>query len=124
MKEAYRENKEQLLKRLNTRETGLTEEEAEQSRKEYGLNELAEGRKKSPAAIFLGQFTDFLVLILLAAAAISAFLGDWESALVILVVITMNAILDTVQQIKAEKSLNSLKKLSAPKRRLYVRAKC
>lgn len=114
MREAYRESKEQLLKRLNTREAGLTEEEAEQSRKEHGVNELAEGKKKSPAAIFLGQFTDFLVLILLAAAAISAFLGDWESALVILVVITMNAVLDTVQQIKAEKSLNSLKKLSAP----------
>lgn len=114
MKEAYRESKEQLLKRLNTREAGLTEEEAEQSRKEHGINELAEGKKKSPAAIFLGQFTDFLVVILLAAAAISAFLGDWESALVILVVITMNAVLDTVQQIKAEKSLNSLKKLSAP----------
>lgn len=114
MKEAYRESKEQLLQQLNTREAGLTEEEAEQSRKEHGRNELAEGRKKSPAAIFLGQFTDFLVLILLAAAAISAFLGDWESALVILVVITMNAVLDTVQQIKAEKSLNSLKKLSAP----------
>ena len=114
MKEAYRESREQLLKELNTREAGLTEEEAEQSRKEHGINELAEGKKKSPAAIFLGQFTDFLVLILLAAAAISAFLGDWESALVILVVITMNAVLDTVQQIKAEKSLNSLKKLSAP----------
>lgn len=114
MKEYYQMKKEELLERLQTKETGLTEEEAEVSRVTYGRNELTEGTKKSAAVIFFGQFKDFLVIILLVAAAVSAFLEDWESALVILVVVVMNAVLDTVQQIKAEKSLSALKKMSAP----------
>lgn len=114
MKEAYQVSKEELLERLHSGECGLTEQEAGRSKEEYGRNVLSEGRRKNAVAIFVGQFRDFLVLILIVAAAISAFLGDWESALVILVVITMNAVLDTVQQLKAEKSLSSLKKLSAP----------
>ena len=64
--------------------------------------------------IFLEQFKDFLVIILIAAATVSGFLGDVESTAVILVVITINAILGTVQTVKAEQSLNSLKQLSAP----------
>lgn len=114
MKECYQVSKEELLERLQTRETGFTESEAEASRRQHGRNELTEEKKKNAAAIFFGQFKDFLVIILLVAAGVSAFLGDWESALVILIVITMNALLDTIQQIKAEKSLNSLKRLSAP----------
>ena len=77
-------------------------------------NELVEGKKKSTFQIFLEQYKDFLVIILIAAAIVSGFLGDAESAIVILVVITMNAILGTVQTVKAEQSLNSLKKLSGP----------
>ena len=73
-----------------------------------------EGKKKSTFQIFLEQYKDFLVIILIAAAIVSGFLGDAESAIVILVVITMNAILGTVQTVKAEQSLNSLKKLSGP----------
>ena len=64
--------------------------------------------------IFLEQYKDFLVIILIISAIISGFLGDAESAAVILIVITINAILGTVQTVKAEKSLNSLKKLSGP----------
>ena len=71
-------------------------------------------RKKSVFQIFLEQFKDFLVIILIISAVISGFLGDVESAIVIFVVITMNAILGTVQTVKAEQSLNSLKQLSAP----------
>ena len=80
----------------------------------YGLNELVEGKKKSTIQIFLEQFKDFLVIILIVAAVVSGILGDAESAIVILVVITINAILGTVQTVKAEQSLNSLKELSAP----------
>ena len=92
----------------------LTNEQARQNQKKYGFNELVEGKKKSVFQIFLEQFKDFLVIILIIAAIVSGFLGDAESAIVIYVVITMNAILGTVQTVKAEQSLNSLKKLSAP----------
>ena len=92
----------------------LTNEQAKENLKKYGPNELEEGKKKSVFQIFLEQFKDFLVIILIISAMISGFLGDVESAIVIFVVITMNAILGTVQTVKAEQSLNSLKQLSAP----------
>lgn len=92
----------------------LTSEQARANQEKYGFNELVEGKKKSVLHIFLEQFKDFLVIILIIAAVVSGFLGDAESAAVILIVITINAILGTVQTIKAEQSLNSLKQLSAP----------
>lgn len=92
----------------------LTSEQAKKNQETYGPNELAEGNKKSVARIFLEQFQDFLVMILIVSAIVSGFLGDVESAAVILIVITINAILGTVQTVKAEQSLSSLKQLSAP----------
>lgn len=92
----------------------LTNEQARRNQEKYGFNELSEGKKKSIFQIFLEQFRDFLVIILIIAAAVSGFLGDAESAVVILVVITVNAILGTVQTLKAEQSLDSLKQMSAP----------
>ena len=75
---------------------------------------MQEGGKKSVLRIFLEQFADFLVIILILAAVVSAVLGDVESAVVILAVITMNAVLGTVQTVKAAASLDSLKQMSAP----------
>ncbi len=92
----------------------LTSEQAKKNQQKYGWNELIEGKKKSVIHIFLEQFKDFLVIILIIAAIASGFLGDFESSVVIFVVITMNAILGTVQTVKANQSLNSLKQLSAP----------
>lgn len=92
----------------------LTSEQARKNQEIYGFNELVEGEKKSMIQIFLEQFKDFLVIILIIAAIVSGFLGDAESAAVIFIVITINAILGTVQTVKAEQSLNSLKQLSAP----------
>ncbi|MCQ4691002.1 cation-translocating P-type ATPase [Clostridium sp. SL.3.18] len=92
----------------------LTSEQARTNQEIYGFNELVEGKKKSMIQIFLEQFKDFLVIILIIAAIVSGFLGDAESAAVIFIVITINAILGTVQTVKAEQSLNSLKQLSAP----------
>ena len=86
----------------------LTSEQAKINQEKYGYNELAEGKRKSTARIFLEQFEDFLVIILIIAAIVSGFLGDAESAVVIFVVITINAILGTVQTVKAEQSLKSL----------------
>ena len=110
----YQMKKEDVLKMLETDENGLTQSKAEENRKKYGKNELAEGKKKNPFILFLEQYKDFLVIILIIAAIISGVLGDIESAVVIFVVITINAILGTVQHIKAEQSLDSLKEMSAP----------
>lgn len=110
----YQMKKEDVLKMLGTDENGLTQNQVKENQKKYGKNELAEGKKKNPFILFLEQYKDFLVIILIIAAIISGVLGDIESAIVIFVVITINAILGTVQHIKAEQSLDSLKEMSAP----------
>ena len=92
----------------------LSNQQVKINQEKYGLNELVETKAKSIPMIFLEQYKDFLVIILIIAALISGFLGDIESAIVILIVITINAILGTVQTVKAEQSLNSLKELSSP----------
>lgn len=114
MKAYYQMAKSEVRKSINGSLKPLTEEEIRKRQGEYGPNELAEGKKKTIPVIFLEQFKDFLVIILMAAALISGFLGDMESSVVILVVITINAILGTVQTVKAEQSLSSLKELSGP----------
>ena len=114
MKEIYQSSVKEVLGQMGSREEGLTIKEVEKSREKCGWNELAEGKKKSVLQIFLEQYKDFLVIILIASAIISGILGDAESAAVIVIVITMNAILGTVQTVKAEQSLQSLKKLSGP----------
>lgn len=114
MKKYYQETAKTVLECVNSRETGLTGEEVSKNRERCGWNELAEGKKKSIPQIFLEQYKDFLVLILIASAIISGILGDAESAAVIVIVITINAILGTVQTVKAEQSLQSLKNLSGP----------
>ena len=114
MKEIYQQTAEEVLERVESRESGLTDEQVRRSREKCGWNELAEGKKKSILQIFFEQYKDFLVLILIASAVISGMLGDVESAAVIVIVITINAILGTVQTVKAEQSLQSLKKLAGP----------
>ena len=114
MDKFYQLSKEETRKKVNGQQEPLTDQHVREHQEKYGKNELVEGKKKSTFQIFLEQYKDFLVIILIAAAIVSGFLGDAESAIVILVVITMNAILGTVQTVKAEQSLNSLKKLSGP----------
>ena len=114
MKKIYQQTVEEVLNRVKSRESGLTDEEVKRSREACGWNELTEGKKKSILQIFCEQYKDFLVLILIASAVISGILGDVESAAVIMIVITINAVLGTVQTVKAEQSLQSLKKLSGP----------
>lgn len=114
MKNYYQLSQNEVRREVNGKEEALTSSEVQQNQEKYGLNELVEGKKKSTIQIFLEQFKDFLVIILIVAAVVSGILGDAESAIVILVVITINAILGTVQTVKAEQSLNSLKELSAP----------
>ena len=113
-KNIWEQSRVELFQKLDCREPGLSQEDAADRLAKYGANELHAGKQKSVLQIFLGQFADFLVLILILAAVISACMGDVESMIVILAVITMNAILGTVQTVKASASLDSLKQMSAP----------
>ena len=94
--------------------TGLSQEEAASRAAKFGENKLTEGKKKSVFVVFLEQFRDLLVVILMAAAVISALSKNVESTIVIFAVLILNAVLGTVQYVKAEKSLESLKAMSAP----------
>ncbi len=115
MKAYYRESKEEVLKELGANERqGLTSKAAQEKLAQVGPNALVEGKKKSVVEVFLEQFKDLMVIILIVAAVISAFTGNLESTAVIIVVLILNAILGTVQHVKAEKSLEALKSLSAP----------
>ena len=114
MKTFYQMSGEDTMKQLNGSAEPLTESQVKEQQEKYGRNELVEGKKKTVLQIFLEQYKDFLVIILIIAAIASGFMGDVESTAVILIVITMNAILGTVQTVKAEQSLASLKKLSGP----------
>lgn len=110
----YNKSSEEVLKELESSTEGLSEAQVTDHREKYGENKLQEKKKKSTLLVFAEQFKDLLVIILIVAALISIATGDVESTVVILAVITLNAILGTVQYVKAEKSLESLKKLSAP----------
>ena len=104
----------QTLEEMQSVSEGLTDQQAAQRLEQYGPNQLEEGKKKSAFMVFLEQFKDLLVVILIVAAAISMASGNLESTIVIFAVLIMNAILGTVQYLKAEKSLESLKAMSAP----------
>lgn len=114
MKQWYKMTRDEVLNALNVSTEGLKSDKANQLLEQNGKNVLQEGKKKSVLGVFLSQFADFLVIILIIAAIISIFSGNLESTIVIFAVITLNAILGTVQHVKAEKSLESLKSLSSP----------
>lgn len=114
MKTWYRESAENVLRDMGSSRSGLTQQQAEAVRKKAGENVLQEGTGKKAWQVFLEQFQDLLVIILIAAAGISMVSDNVESAVVIFAVILMNAVLGTVQHEKARKSLDSLKYLSSP----------
>ena len=114
MKQYYLQTKAKVLEELKTGSGGLSSQQAKDNLTKYGKNALIEGKKKTTLQVFLEQFKDLMVIILIIAAVISAFTGELESTLVIIAVLILNAILGTVQHIKAEKSLESLKSLSSP----------
>ena len=114
MKNWYQMDAASVLKEMDSKEEGLSRQEAKHRLQEYGENALQEGKKKSALQVFAEQFKDLLVIILLIAAVISMVSGNVESTIVIIAVLIMNAILGTVQHEKAQKSLESLKSMSAP----------
>ena len=113
-KKLWSQSKAEILSSFGADENGLSSEEASRRLQEQGPNQLTEEKKKSLFLVFLEQFKDLLVVILCIAAAVSFISGDRESTIVIFAVLVLNAVLGTVQYAKAEKSLASLKAMSAP----------
>lgn len=111
----------ETLKALSAdREQGLSEREAAKRLKQYGENRLAEKKRKGFLKRFLEQFNDFMIIVLLAAAAVSFGISllngdaDFADPIIILVIVVMNALIGVIQESKAEKSLEALKKICAP----------
>lgn len=109
----YAVDKEKVLEILHTGRQGLSSEEAKNRIATYGFNELPEKEGISPVAIFLSQFKNYLVLILFGAAIISAFTGETTSAYVILFIILFISVLGFVQEYRAERAMEALKKMVA-----------
>ena len=114
MKNWYQLTESETLDKLGVTSEGLSSQQADSLLEKHGKNVLEESKKKSVFQVFLSQFADLMVIILIIAAIVSMFSGSVESTIVIFAVITLNAILGTVQHVKAEKSLESLKSLSSP----------
>lgn len=119
MKENWMKTKEELEQEFGVSQNGLSKQQVEQIRAQIGENVLQEGKRKSTLQVFLEQFADLLVVILVVAAVISLMSGNVESTVVILLVLIMNAILGTVQHVKAQRSLDSLKQLSSPNAKVW-----
>ncbi len=103
-----------IFNALEAGPNGLTSEEAAKRLERDGLNKLEEGKKRSVLGIFLGQFKDFMIWVLVAAALISGFLGEWVDTGIIAAVVLLNAILGSFQEAKAEAALEALKQMAAP----------
>ncbi|QSB09820.1 cation-translocating P-type ATPase [Lysinibacillus fusiformis] len=114
MTEFHQQSSAEVMKILNVTTQGLTDDDVQKRQQVYGYNVLEEGKKTSTLAVFMGQFKDLLVIILLVAAIVSFLLGEVESTIVIMIVVILNAILGTVQHVKAEQSLDNLKALTSP----------
>ncbi|HOQ65560.1 MAG TPA: calcium-transporting P-type ATPase, PMR1-type [Methanosarcina thermophila] len=110
----YDEAADAVLKTLNTSENGLSSGEAKNRLEKYGKNELKEEEKTSVVKLFLSQFKSFLIIILIAAALVSAFLGELIDAFVILFTVFLAGVLGFVQEYRAEESIKLLKALTSP----------
>ncbi|HBP38030.1 MAG TPA: ATPase [Clostridiales bacterium] len=117
--QAYRESREQVIERLgSSAETGLSEQEASSRIKQFGPNSLTEKKKQPLIVKFLSQFKDIMVIILIIASIISGIYEQWLEAGVILVIVVINAILGLIQEGRAEKAIEALKKLTSPQARV------
>ena len=103
-----------VIEELNTSLKGLSSEEAQKRLLEYGPNELKEKKKKTLLMVFLDQFRDFMILVLIAAALISGFIGELSDTIAIIVIVVLNAVVGFIQEYRAEKAMAALKKMAAP----------
>jgi Ca2+-transporting ATPase len=104
----------EVLQRLETSAKGLTTAEAKKRLVEYGPNAIPEKRRRSLLVMLLGQFTDFMIIVLLLAALISGFIGELQDTIAILVIVLLNAIIGAVQEFRAERAVAALRKMAAP----------
>ncbi|MBI5049863.1 MAG: HAD-IC family P-type ATPase, partial [Nitrospirae bacterium] len=104
----------EVIEDLHTSLDGLSSQEAEKRLKEYGANELKEKKKKTPLAMLLDQFKDFMILILIAAAVISGIIGELSDTIAIVVIVILNAVVGFIQEYRAEKAMAALKMMAAP----------
>jgi len=110
----YTKDREEVLQELNSSQKGLSEKEAQERREKYGPNELEERGLRSPLVVLAGQFTEIMVIVLIVAAAISFAIGETTDAIMILIIVILNAILGFTQEYRAERAIAALKKLSVP----------
>ena len=115
----YRQLPKDLFSKLETNKSGLAQSEAEKRLEKFGPNALQEKKKKPAWVLFLAQFKDFMILILAAAAVISGIVGDLTDTIIILVILVLNAVLGFVQEYRAEKAMDSLKKLTETQTKVF-----
>ncbi len=105
---------EDVIEELNTSLKGISSEEAQKRLIEYGRNELKEKKKKTPLIMFLEQFKDFMIIVLMIAAVISGFIGELTDTIAVIVIVVLNAVIGFVQEYRAEKAMAALKKMASP----------
>lgn len=110
----YQKSIEESLRELHSSTKGLSPEEARKRLDEYGPNELKEKRRKTPFMMFLAQFRDFMILVLIAAAFISGFIGELSDTIAIVVIVVLNAVIGFIQEYRAERAMAALKKMASP----------
>lgn len=110
----YRKEVDEIFDILETSSSGISDDEAQKRLSVYGKNRIEEKRKKSPFLLFLNQFSDFMIIILIVAAIISAFLGEGMDSLAILLIVILNAVVGFVQEYKAEKAMEKLREMAEP----------
>src|SRR4030043_146706 len=109
----HQKNIEEVIEELGASLQGISEANAQNLLLEHGPNELTEKRKKTLFMMFLDQFKDFMILVLIAAAIISGVIGDVSDTAAIIVIVALNAVIGFVQEYRAEKAMALLKKMAA-----------
>ena len=105
---------ETVVDRLKTSPQGLSTEEARRRLAAVGPNELTEGKRRTPLRMFCDQFTDFMILVLLAAAVISGLIGEAKDTIAIVVIVVLNAVIGFIQEYRADRAMEALKAMAAP----------
>ncbi|OIP64499.1 MAG: ATPase [Nitrospirae bacterium CG_4_9_14_3_um_filter_53_35] len=110
----HQKNIEDVMAELGSSLQGISAAHAQKLLLEHGPNELTEKKKKTPFMMFLDQFKDFMILVLIAAAFISGFIGEVSDTIAIIVIVVLNAAVGFIQEYRAEKAMTALKKMAAP----------
>lgn len=111
----YSRNISEVMASLHTRPEGLTETEARLRLSKYGANQLLEKKKQPPFLIFLNQFRDLMIVILMAAAVLSGIMGDITDTIIILIIVVLNALIGFIQEYRAGKAMEALKRMAVSK---------